>query len=110
MKATFKQSYKLINLGDEVTDEQLTEIFGFGRDEGKLAKAKAEREAIMKKYGAKAGSQEYALRQKQKNLQWAKAKAQAERQPIPDKVKKSDASQAGAKAREDDWVRSLAKS
>lgn len=108
MKITFKQSHQIINLGDDITEEQLTEIFGFGKgDKDKLSKAQAERTALIKKYGATVGAQKHAIQQKQKDAQWAAAKAHAERGTPQDKVKKTDASAAGAKAREDDWVRSF---
>lgn len=110
MKITFKQYSQLVEL-DEPSEDQLTEIFGFGRKPDKIDQAKKEREALIKQHGAEKGAQQYALLQKQRNLAWAKAKAKAEAPPQQKKYDNKSLSDLGApkaRATERDWVSSIA--
>lgn len=86
----------------KLDEAKLDEIFGIfgGKKDDKLAKAKAERERLIKQLGAA----QYALRLKQKNkaMQKAGQAANASQKPARD-VR----SAAGARAAERDWVASL---
>lgn len=104
MKISFKDFNQFVDLGDETSDEQLTEIFGFFKNQTKLDQAKKKRQELEKKFGKEMGAKQYALRQKQKNLAWAKAKSAAEQPP---KISKDDRSAAGGRAAERDWVQSM---
>ena len=100
MKVTFKQFNQVMNLPEgEITEAQLDEIFGIFKNDDKLAKAKKEREELVKKLGAK----QYALRVKEKNAAMAKANVAANRKPMS----KDPRSAAGGKAAEMDWVKSM---
>lgn len=85
----------------DLDEAKLDEIFGFFKNDDKLAKAKAEREKLQKQLGAA----KYALLVKQKNLQMKKAHDAAN---APAKKPQKDVrSASGARAAERDWVSSM---
>ena len=69
-KVTFKQYHKFVS-SEDLSEEQLSEIFGlFGQDKEKLKKLQAQKDALKKQ----ADEKKKAI-QKAKDAQWAAAKS-----------------------------------